>query len=82
MTPIQCVKDQLTSTVLDAVRYLPTSKQAAILLDTSLGLIEAGQCGGYKLFSKTLVHPSADMETKSKNSLKFISRPLGYHKRT
>jgi len=47
MTSIQCVKDQLIPTVLDAVRYLPTSKQAAILLDTSLALIEAGQCGEF-----------------------------------
>ena len=49
MTSIQCVKDQLTTTVLDAVRYLPTGKQAAILLDTSLALIEAGQCGGFRV---------------------------------
>ena len=49
MTSID-VKDKLFSTVLDAVRCLPTSKQAAILLDTSLALIEAGQCGAPRLF--------------------------------
>ncbi|KAF9784563.1 hypothetical protein BJ322DRAFT_1100263 [Thelephora terrestris] len=38
-------KENFTSTVLDAVRCLPSSKQAAILLDTSLALIEAGQYG-------------------------------------
>ena len=45
MTSNQCAEDRLTPTVLDAIRYLPTSKQAAILLDTSLVLIEAEQCG-------------------------------------
>jgi len=54
MTPIQCAKDQLTSTVLDAIRYLPTSKLAAILLDTSLALIEAGQCGVFAVISLKL----------------------------
>ena len=39
------VMDGLVSTVLEAVQCLPTAKQAAILLDTSLALIEAGQCG-------------------------------------
>ena len=42
MTPAS-FKDEFTSTVLDAVRCLPTSEQAVILLDTSLALIEAGQ---------------------------------------
>jgi len=52
MTSIQCVKDKLTPTVLDAVRYLPTSKQAAILLDTSIALIEAGQYGIFTVISQ------------------------------
>ncbi|KAF9646163.1 hypothetical protein BDM02DRAFT_296674 [Thelephora ganbajun] len=45
MTSVQGVEDELVSTVLDAVRCLPINKQAAILLDTSLELIEAGQYG-------------------------------------
>ena len=49
MTPTG-VKDELVSTVIDAVRCLPTSKQAAILLDTSLALIETGQYGVWRLF--------------------------------
>ena len=44
-------KDGLISTVLEAVQCLPATKQAAILLDASLALIEAGQCGAPRLFS-------------------------------
>ena len=45
MASIEGIKDELVSTVLDAIRCLPTNKQAAVLLDTSLALIEAGQYG-------------------------------------
>ena len=82
MASIQAVDGELMLTVFDAVRCLPTSKQAAILLDASLELIEAGQCGVLWLFSQDLAHFSADMETRSKVSLRFISRLLGYRKRT
>jgi len=83
MASVQGVKEELISTVLDAVRCLPTSKQATILLDTSLALIEAGQCGVSRLFFSDINSLSrADMGLKSKIFSKFISRPPGYRKRT
>jgi hypothetical protein len=36
-------RDELTSTVFEAVQYLPAIRKAGFLLDTSLALIEAGQ---------------------------------------
>lgn len=56
MASIEGINQELASTVLDAVRCLPISKQAAILLDTSLSLIEAGQCA---LFRGYCSQPSA-----------------------
>lgn len=50
MASIQYPRGDLISTVFDAIRCLPTSKQAVILLETSLALIEAGQCGVSRLF--------------------------------
>ena len=50
---IQGAEDELISTVLDAVRCLPTDKQASILLDTSLALIEAGRCGVFSVVSSS-----------------------------
>ena len=50
---IQGAEDELFSTVLDAVRCLPTDKQAAILLDTSLALIGAGRCGVFSVVSSS-----------------------------
>jgi hypothetical protein len=83
MASAQSAKDELTSTVLDAVRSLPTSKQAAILLETSLALIEAGQCGVSRLFFlEVSTHSRVDMERKSRIFLKFISRRQDYRKRT
>ena len=83
MASIEDAKDELVSTVLDAVHYLPTNKQAAILLDTSLELIEAGQCGVSRLFFSSSNLPwHADMETKLKFFSKSISTRQGYRKRT
>jgi hypothetical protein len=77
------LKEKFTFTILDAVRCLPNSKQAAILLDTSLALIEAGQYGVSRLLSVSCFNflPCADMDPKSKNFSKFISRRRGYRKR-
>jgi len=50
MASVESVKDELISTVFDAIRCLPADKQAAILLDTSLALIKTGQCGVLRLF--------------------------------
>lgn len=49
MASTQRAEGGLISAVFDAIRCLPASKQAAILLDTSLALIEAGQCGVLRL---------------------------------
>ena len=49
MASTQRTEGGLISAVFDAIRCLPVSKQAAILLDTSLALIEAGQCGVLRL---------------------------------
>jgi hypothetical protein len=76
------VKDELVSTLFDAVRCLPADKQAAILLDTSLVLIEAGQCGVSRLFFLNINSLScADMEPKSKIFSKSTSRPRVCRKR-
>ena len=83
MASVEDANGELISTVLDAVRCLPTNKQAAILLDTSLALIEAGRCGVSRLFFSSSNLPlRADMETKLKIFSKSISRRRGYHKRT
>jgi len=83
MASTEHAEDELISTVLDAVRCLPTNKQAAILLDTSLALIEAGQCGVLRLFFSSSNLPSrAGMETKSNIFSKSISKHRDYHKRT
>ena len=84
MTSVEA-KDELTPAVLDAVRCLPTDRQAAILLDTSLALIDSGQYDVSRLFFLshmpflTLSH--ADMDPKSKNFSEFISRPRVYRKK-
>jgi len=83
MASVQGVKEELTSTVLDAVRCLPTNKQATILLDTSLTLIEAGQYGVSRLFFSDFNSLSrADMGPKLKIFSKFILKRPGYRKRT
>lgn len=83
MTPSQGAGDELISTIFDAVRCLPTNKQAAILLDTSLALIESGQCGVSRLFfSSFYLLSRADMGLRSKIFSKFISGRQGCRKRT
>jgi hypothetical protein len=83
MASLEDAKDELISTVLDAVRCLPINKQAAILLDTSLALIDAGQCGVSRLFFSSSNLPlRADMETKLRNFSKSISRRQSYPKKT
>lgn len=83
MASIEGIKEELASTVLDAVRCLPINKQAAILLDTSLSLIETGQCAVSLLLLSTLgLSLLADMATELKIFSKSISRSRDYRKRT
>lgn len=74
MSSTRAVKDELTSTLLDAVHCLSASKRAAILLDASLALIEAGQCGVSRLFFPPIFNSFShiDMEPKSKVFSRFI----------
>jgi hypothetical protein len=66
MVSVQSVKNEPTSTVLDAVRSPPTSPRAAILLDTSLVLIETRQYGVSRLFSLKLQLTSAQVWSSSR----------------
>ena len=50
MVSVRSAKDELASTVLNVFRSPPTSPRAAILLDTSLALIEARQYDVSRLF--------------------------------
>ena len=83
MASIEGIKEELASTVLDAVRCLPISKQAAILLDTSLSLIETGQCAVLRLSLSTLgLSLLTDMGTRLKIFSRSTSRSRDCRKRT
>jgi hypothetical protein len=78
MASAQGAKDKLISTVFDTVRCLPTSKQAAILSDTSPASTEVERCGILRQSFLRFSSPShADTEPKSKISSEFISKRPG-----
>ena len=72
MVSVQSAKDELTPTVLDAVRSPPTNPRAAILLDTSLALIEARQYGVSRLFSLKLQLTSAQVWSSSRGPPRIL----------
>jgi hypothetical protein len=75
--------NELTSTVLDSVRYLPNDKRTAIFLDTPPTFTENVWCGVLRLFPSNFGSLSrADMELKSKIFSRFISRRWDYCKGT
>ena len=48
--------DELTSATWEAIQSLPATRKASFLLDTSLALIESGQCVVSTCFDDRLIH--------------------------
>ena len=55
-------QDYLTSTVFDAVEAMTTEQKAALLLNTSLAMMQAGQCAQAMLLVMGMDGPTDSLQ--------------------